>query len=140
VELTGPVYLDTNAIIWIVELSAGMSEGQVSVLRAIESGEIDAFTSELTLAECLVKPIADKNARLVEEFLALLSGIEAIEVVPVSRPVLIEASRHRAETNVKLADAIHLATARLNECATLISNDRRLLSAWAGGAKKWSDL
>lgn len=51
-----------------------------------------------------------------------------LEVVPVSRDVLIEAARLRAVANLRLPDAIHGATATLTGCETFLTNDRRLLA------------
>jgi predicted nucleic acid-binding protein len=51
-----------------------------------------------------------------------------LEVVPVTREILIEAAGIRAQTGVKLPDAIHLSTAIVSGCASFLTNDKSLLS------------
>ena len=52
-----------------------------------------------------------------------------IYTLEVSREVLIEAARMLAVANtLRLPDAIHGATARLTECETFLTNDRRLVA------------
>lgn len=49
--------------------------------------------------------------------------------MPVSRSILIEAAKIRsAAGNVRLPDAIHLATAVSTGCDTVLTNDRTLAS------------
>jgi predicted nucleic acid-binding protein len=47
-------------------------------------------------------------------------------MVPVSRDILVAAARLRAETNMKLPDAIHIATAQITGCSYLLTNDSHL--------------
>ena len=50
------VYLDTNALIAILEKTGDLDEAQRDFVETIDEGGIEAVTSELTEAECLVKP------------------------------------------------------------------------------------
>ena len=97
-------------------------------LRLLDEGKVKALTSELTLAECLVKPFADRNAVAVSAYLEFLDGRQNFPVIPVSREILLAAARLRGKKNVKLPDAIHLATAGAFGCTVFLSNDRRLRS------------
>lgn len=81
-------------------------------------------TSEITLAECLVKPFADKDIFAVETYMTLLGGQPDLPVIPISRQILLSAAQLRAETKLKLPDAIHVATAKWAECSAFITNDR----------------
>lgn len=136
----GSVYLDTNAIIAIIELRGGLNDAQRDLMKQIDEGAVAAVTSELTLMECLVKPLADKDAGMVRRYMELFSGQPALSVHPVTREVLLEGARSRAETGLKLPDAIHLATAKVAGCATLVSNDKRFASAWPRTYRYWSAL
>ncbi len=49
-----------------------------------------------------------------------------LEVVPINRTILIESARLRSTTNLRLPDAIHVATAILSGCETFLTNDKRL--------------
>ncbi|PWV99032.1 putative nucleic acid-binding protein [Hoeflea marina] len=135
------VYLDTNALIGILERRSELDGAQEQLVEDITDGEVEAATSELALAECLSKPIADRDEALVRIYLRLLAtDSKFVRVVPVSRDVILEAARVRAGTGIKLPDAIHLATARMSRCDAFISNDRRLASASAMPFRLWSEM
>jgi predicted nucleic acid-binding protein len=134
-------YLDTNALIAILEKEGALDERQRAFVNEVDAGDVEGVTSELTLAECLVKPIADRDEALVRAYLSLLGADSAfLRVAGVSRPVLLEAARIRAGTGVKLPDAIHVATAHVSGCAVFVSNDRRLASACPMEFRLWSEM
>jgi predicted nucleic acid-binding protein len=81
-------------------------------------------TSELTLAECLVKPLSMKKFENSDIYLQSIQNSSILEVVPIHRMILIEAANLRAATGCRLPDAIHLATAKTNQCDIFITNDR----------------
>ena len=121
------VYLDTNVFIVAFEHSGASSEHAWWVIRAVEAGEIFAGTSELTLAEVLVKPLDCGQADLAEGYGKMMVSGSHFEVMPVQRDILIEAARIRARRNaIRLPDALHIATAKALACGYFISNDRRL--------------
>ena len=100
-----------------------------------------ATTSELTLAEVLVRPMADENAGLQAAYEEMLQPGDGFQLVPVSRPILIEAARLRAESRaLKLPDAIHVATARASGCEVLLTNDRALTTSPGLQVKLCSEL
>jgi predicted nucleic acid-binding protein len=52
-----------------------------------------------------------------------------LRVIPVQRAILIEAARQRATSrSLKLPDAIHVATAVILNCTTLLTNDQKFKS------------
>ena len=53
------VYLDTNVFIYALEGYPAFAEPLAALFRGIDNGTCRAVTSELTLAEVLVKPIKD---------------------------------------------------------------------------------
>lgn len=87
------------------------------------------MTSEITLAECLVKPFAEKNIFAIETYMALVGEQPGLPVIPISRPILLLAAQLRAENRLKLPEAIHVATARCTECSAFVTNDRGIKAA-----------
>lgn len=120
------VYLDTNVFIYAIEGYPEFVDELNEFFDSIDAGNLRAFTSELTLAEVLVRPLMDGNLEIQTAYQQALQSSEGLEVVPVSREVLIEAARWRAVANLRLPDAIHGATAILTGCETFLTNDRRL--------------
>lgn len=122
----GRVYLDANIFIYALEGYPEFVGALTEFFESIDEGNLRAVTSELTLAEVLVRPFMDGNVERQTAYRQALQSSDALEVVPVSRDVLVEAARLRSVANLRLPDAIHGATAILTGCETFLTNDRRL--------------
>ncbi|AKH99723.1 putative nucleic acid-binding protein, contains PIN domain [Hoeflea sp. IMCC20628] len=134
-------YLDTNALISILEKADELDSAQEELVKQINDGQLEAVTSELTLAECLVKPITDRDEALIRAYLSLLAAeSKFLRVAAISRDIILEAARVRAGTGIKLPDAIHVATAKISQCEVFVSNDRRLATATAMPFELWSEM
>ena len=120
------LYLEATIFIYALEGHARYAAVLTDLFGAIDRGDVQAVTSELTLAEVLVKPFADANAERQTAYQQALHSAGSRTIMPIDRTVLIEAARLRATTALRLPDAIHMATARLAGCRTFISNDQRL--------------
>jgi predicted nucleic acid-binding protein len=129
-------YLDTNVVISVVEATNAFGAAQLRFIERIDAGEIEAVTSELTLAECLVKPFADRDVVAIAAYLSFLAGRKELPVLPVSRGVLLDAARLRSELHIKFPDAIHIATAISAGCDSFLTSDRgiklpdKLVAIW----------
>jgi predicted nucleic acid-binding protein len=122
-ELGQRVYTDANIVIYAVEGFAAYLDQIRALMTAMNTGEITTVTSELTLAEVLVKPLKDQNPTIQQAYKTFLSPTPALEVVPIGRDILEEAAQWRATTRLKLPDAIHLATALRSKCDSFLTND-----------------
>ncbi|MFN3687510.1 type II toxin-antitoxin system VapC family toxin [Salinarimonas sp.] len=117
------VYLDANIVITLVEIA---DTRLARVLERAMVGRLRLVTSELTLAEVLVRPLRDGDQNLSAIYRDLFSRPQVIECVPVAREVLELSCTIRAEEGGKLADSIHVATAEASNCAVFLSSDRRI--------------
>lgn len=95
-----------------------------SLFEQIAAQRIPVFTSELTLAECLVMPYKTGNTVLGNLHQQHLHTHAGLECVAVSREALQEAARLCATSNMKLPDVIHVATALQMQCDLFLSNDQ----------------
>jgi predicted nucleic acid-binding protein len=121
------VYLDTNVFVAAFEHVGAHSDHAWWIIRAVEGGEIAAGTSEITLAEVLVKPFEVGAIDLAKGYQSMMTSGSNFEVLPVRRDILVKAAALRARRNsIRLPDAVHLATAQALSCAFFISDDRRL--------------
>ena len=125
----GSIYLDTNIFIYALEDFSEYSEVIRKIFRAIDQGAVQAVTSELTLAEALVKPFLVQDESLIALYQSVIQNSSVLSVHPLNRQLLIRAARTRAQTasRLSLADAVHLATACSMQCHSFLTNDRRLL-------------
>lgn len=117
------VYLDTNIIIYIVEGFPAYLDQMQALMAAVNTGEVVAVTSELTLAETLVKPLKDHQPALQQAYKFILTSTPTLEVTLVSRGILEDAAQLRADSKLQLPDAIHLATALQYQCDSFLTND-----------------
>jgi predicted nucleic acid-binding protein len=118
------VYLDTNAIIAIIEGPSADDTGiQRFWTRGLGGDNLQFHTSELSFAELLVIPYRDGNRSLADGYVGFLQE-DVITVHPVSRAVLDVAAVIRSERRMKLPDAIHLATATSARCTHFLTFDR----------------
>lgn len=122
-ELGARVYLDTNIVIYAIEGFAGLADQIRALLQALDDAEIVAVTSELTLAEALIKPLKNQNQLAQQAYKKFLTPTSALQVVPISNDILEAAAQLRAATKLKMPDAIHLATANLSGCDCFLTND-----------------
>lgn len=126
------IYLDVNVLITAYETDDAVSDGVWQLLDAADRADaLTLVTSELSLAEILVKPIKDQDHALMETYLDLLDAPKPIQTVPVSRSVLVEAARLRAASGktsgarLVLPDFVHAATASLERCDLVLTADMR---------------
>ncbi|RAI43239.1 type II toxin-antitoxin system VapC family toxin [Rhodoplanes roseus] len=126
IESALSVYIDTNIFIYSIEGTAETAEPARKLMRFLRNNPGIAVTSEITLAESLA-PTKRQDALPLpvkrRVYLDLLVGSRAVELVPVSREILIETAELRTVANLKLPDAIHLATAARMRCRSLVCED-----------------
>ncbi|MCG6121871.1 MAG: type II toxin-antitoxin system VapC family toxin [Microvirga sp.] len=130
------VYVDTNAFIDFIEREGEASDALGRVFQAARDGRLTAPTSELTLAEILVRPKREGDVALVKTYLDLPVFSRLVTLTPVSREVLVESAEYRAaagQAGVEapdrrnfLPDAIHVVTAARAGCGTFLARDARI--------------
>lgn len=124
-ELTGArVYCDTNVVIYAIEGYDAYAPVIQALLRALDEQAVVAVTSELTIAEVLVKPLRDGNHIIQQAYRRFLRPSSALSLFPISRKILEQAAGIRAAGKVKLPDAIHWATALSADCNSFLTNDQ----------------
>jgi len=118
------IYLDTNIFIYALEQHPEYAPVVDRLFTLFDTAKATAFTSELALAECLVKPCADGNSDFQVRYQAAITTRPGLTVCPVSRSVLIRTAHIRAAHKVRLPDALHLATALETACDSFLTNDQ----------------
>lgn len=118
------VALDTSVFIYHFEAHPRYRDLTVRILRTISRGECRAVASELTLLELLVRPLQLERQDVADEYEALLSHFPNLELVPLSRKVVLRAATLRARYGLRTPDALILATAIVQGATLVITNDR----------------
>jgi predicted nucleic acid-binding protein len=130
------VYLDANVFIEMWENRHTEFSRQIWSMFSIGMQRGWCFiSSELTLAEVLVDPIANAKKTndwsLVDIYRAHVANKGSFQrIVAISRDILDNAANVRSENaGIRTPDAIHLATALINKCSVFVSNDKRFANA-----------
>jgi len=96
------------------------------LFTAAERTERPLAASELVLLEVLTGPLGAGDRVLAARLENALRHGPWLDLLPISRSVLVRAAELRARYRVKTPDALHLATALLRGCGAFVTNDRRI--------------
>jgi len=134
------IYFDANVAIYAVEKIDTLTPAHRALFLHFDSGALTPITSELTLYECLVKPFAEANRKLVDTYFEFFDPALGFECVGLTRPLLIEASRLRAALRLKTPDAIHVAAALATARTHFLTNDFRIRVPHGLTLLGWDDI
>lgn len=116
--------LDTNALIYYLDHREPYRTWLRPIFLDMERGLCEFVLSVIVYAEMRVKPLRERDERVLEMIEALVDT-ESTRLIPVSLEVSARASEVRAELDLELPDAIIVATAIVSGCDALIGNDKR---------------
>ncbi|MCS6950909.1 MAG: PIN domain-containing protein [bacterium] len=120
------VFLDTAPLIFYAERHPIYFQLVEPVFVAIDSGQVQAVTSVVTLAECLVHPYMKGLTELQQVYYDLITaGNNTLFTLQDAEMGRI-AAQIRARYRVALLDALQIATALQTDCDALLTNDRDL--------------
>ncbi len=123
-EINGKkIALDTVVFIYALEGNDQFGRCAEQIFLAIEKGKCKGFASDLVLAELMVKPLREEKPEIAEEYASELPNFPNITFLSPDRDIIISAAKLRGKTNLKLIDALHLATAIKRGCQIFITND-----------------
>lgn len=120
------VYVDSNILIYAVEGVPTTASPARELIKFLRAHRGLMFTSEITLAEVLA-PSKGRGAwplhtkRRVYLDLLVFSG--TVNLLPVTREILIRTADLRKNASLKLPDAIHLESAIHGKCRFLVTGD-----------------
>jgi predicted nucleic acid-binding protein len=117
---------DTAPLIYYVEQHPTYFELTKTIFERANQGELDIITSTLTLAEVLTKPIQAKNTYLQREYRDLLLNTAHVTTIDLDAVIASQAAQVRAQYNLRMPDAIQVATGLHMSCDAFLTNDKGL--------------
>jgi predicted nucleic acid-binding protein len=120
----GRLLVDTAPIIYLLENHPVFADRYAPLFERAEAGHYELIITTITLAEVLTGPLRTGNETLAERYRTALCESAPFRLIPLSAEVATRAARIRAQTRLKLPDAIQLATALECGCIGLITHDR----------------
>ena len=101
--------------------------GLVDELRgrkvSLDTGEIEAITSTITLLEVLIYPFRTGNEALAEKYRDILLYCEGLTTFEILHEVSEMSSRLRAKYSIKTPDAIQIGVGILYGADKFLTND-----------------
>jgi predicted nucleic acid-binding protein len=117
------VLIDTSIWIYHFEQHPVFGSAAAALIENLEDGKFRGIASELTLMELTVRPLQLGRQDAADDYEILLDYFPNLELVPISREILLDAAGLRARYRLRTPDAILLATG-LRQGATLaLTND-----------------
>lgn len=119
------IALDTNVFIALFSREVLGKKVVPIIDAAANQGKLELIASVLSFAECAVKPYQEGNWMALDQ-IKLMFQMPHLTLFPVDDRVAEEAARIRAIYNFKMPDAIHLATAIIQQADVFLTNDYKL--------------
>lgn len=126
------ICIDTAPIIYFIEHQVVYRNIIRPVFSEIDSGNIEAITSTITLLEVLVHPLRTGDETLAKKYRDILLSSESLTTFEISHEVSEMASSLRAKYSIRTPDAIQIAVGILYGASRFLTNDPNL--------KKVSDI
>ncbi|NIT04173.1 PIN domain-containing protein [Candidatus Saccharibacteria bacterium] len=120
------VALDTMVFIYAFEEHPAYLPLIRPLFSAVEKGEMEAVTSTITLAECLVQPYRKKDMALAARYTVLFRNFPHLSLLPLTDEIAERTALLRANYRLKTPDAIQLATGLISGSRSFVTNDEAL--------------
>jgi predicted nucleic acid-binding protein len=121
------LFLDTAPVIYYVEQNPAYAALVDDIFHRIDSGTLQAITSPITLAECLVVPIRQGLHQTQQDFTDLIVCGANVTFLTLAASAAHRAAELRARYNIGLLDAFQVSIALAGGANAFLTNDRILL-------------
>jgi predicted nucleic acid-binding protein len=120
------LYIETVPFIYYVEDNLNYSDKVEHILDLTVNQNITLFTSVITLAEALTKPLKTGDTVVEQAYRTLFQQSHNLTLLPVTLAIAETTASLRARYNLRTPDALHLATAINQQCEAFLTNDLSL--------------
>jgi|DewCreStandDraft_4_1066084.scaffolds.fasta_scaffold47070_2 predicted nucleic acid-binding protein len=118
--------IDTAIIIYFMESNPLYNNLIYNVFQRISNGSLLGITSIITLIEVLIHPIRQGNTKLQEQYTNLLLDSNNFYTISANSSIAKIAAQIRSCYDIRIPDAIQIATAKANGCEVFLTNDINL--------------
>ncbi len=118
------IVVDSAPIIYYLENHSRFADRFAPFFEAAENGQLEIAISAITLAEVLAGPLQHGNELLAAQYERVLTSATGWRVVSINQQVAVQAARLRAVYNLRLPDAIQIASAVVVGAHALVTHDK----------------
>lgn len=119
-------FLDAAPVIYYIDANPAYFDLMDQIFTWIESSSIRVVTSPITLAECLILPIRQNNLSQQQLFIDIITAQDTADFIETTASIARTAAEICARYNLKLPDALQVATAIASNCEAFLTNDAQL--------------
>jgi len=121
------IFIDTAPIIYYMEAHPQFGPLARKVVSAFQSGDMSAYSSVITLAEVLPKPVGRGDEKLARQFAGFLKHGRNLTLIEISEGTAEAAGHLRGRYSfLRTVDAIQLAAALEVGTDAFLTNDVKL--------------
>jgi len=121
------IFIDTAPFIYFIEAHPQYGPLVQDIINTIDKKKTRIFSSVITIAEVLPKPIQLGKKELASKFVEFLKKGENLTLIPISVEIAERAGQLRGKyPKLKALDAIQLAAALVNKADAFLTNDVNL--------------
>jgi len=121
------VFIDTAPIIYYIEAHPHFGPLVKVIVDSLQSGNINAFSSVITLMEVLPKPIESGNDSLAKQFSEFLKAGKNLTLLEISSDIAELAGTLRGQyPSLRAMDAIQIAVSLIAKTDVFITNDAKI--------------
>lgn len=115
---------DTAPLIYFVERHPAYGSLVRVAFERAEAGEVELFTSTLTLTEVLARPLEMQAEEVAKAYKTILLESPHLHVFDVDTRIAERAAELRARYGLKTPDAIQISVAIQAGCEAFLTNDK----------------
>ena len=121
------IFIDTAPFIYFIEAHPQYGPLVRDIINTIDKKKTRIFSSVITIAEVLPKPIQLGKKELASKFVEFLKKGENLTLISISVEIAERAGQLRGKyPKLKALDAIQLAAALVNKADAFLTNDVNL--------------
>ncbi len=121
------IFIDTAPIIYFIEAHPQFGPLAKEAVVAFQSGNLNAFSSVITLTEVLSKPIENGDEKLARKFTEFLKGGKNLNMIEISENIAETAGELRGRySSLRTIDARQASAAINNGADAFLTNDKKL--------------
>lgn len=121
------LFIDTAPVIYYIEAHPQFGPITKEIFDSFQAGKIEAFSSVITLAEVLPKPVEIGDEKLTEKFAEFLKYGKNLKLLEISVDIAERAGKLRGKyLALKALDAIQISTAIDIGADVFLTNDHKL--------------
>ena len=117
------VYIDTNYLIYFLDRAELYFDVVAPIFQACDRGDFLGFTGDAAVCEVMVHPYRNKSPSEIARGKSLFSREGFLTVLRHDANTFDLTAQIRAESNMRMLDALHYATALQAGCRFMLTND-----------------